>query len=211
MMFRRIYWSAFCALLILAAGVPGARAATRTIDTFVFGYNAADWFDYNDMGEVQPVVFVYGGSFTATVEPGGSIQLPDLLDVTIQIITNTVIQLPKSDLSAFLYFPTGGASSLDLIASSPSVPILACAGPAVGLFAPCNDFGRIPGNATASVFIDRPVWTLTLPRIELISSITVPEPSTWTMLFLGLVGMGWSARGVRGRIAGDGWSRLRIL
>jgi hypothetical protein len=190
-MSRRIHLSAFLTLLILVATGRGAGATIRTIDTFGFGYPAASWFDYNDSGDVQPTVFGLQGFFTGTVESDGSIQLKDLSSLTIQILIPHLVNLSASDLTAFSFFPTGGPSSLDFIASSPAVPILTCGGLSVGLFAPCNNFGRIPGDAFASVFIDQPVWTLTPPTVELMSSVTVPEPSTWAMFLAGFAGIGF--------------------
>jgi hypothetical protein len=178
-MLKRILWSLIFALLASTAG--GAASAT-TIDTFFIDYN-----------------HVFGINFTGTVEQDGLIQLTDLTDISFTSFLFGGVVPTKPDVTLFSYNTTGGASSLDFIVSDPAVPVLACGGASIALFAPCNAFGQAPLDATLTIFITRSISSFDLPMITLLSSTTVPEPPTWAMLLAGFAGIGFVGAISRGR------------
>jgi hypothetical protein len=177
-MLKRILLTVIFALLASASGRP---VSAETIDTFHVDYASA---------------FVI--NFTGVVEQDGLIQLTDLTDISFRS-SLFLTSLPKADVSLFSFNTTGGPSSLDFIVSDPAVPVLACGGASIALFAPCNAFGRVPLDATLMIFTVAPVWSLDLPTITLLSSTTVPEPSTWAMLLAGFAGIAFVAAISRGR------------
>jgi hypothetical protein len=169
-MLKRILSTLIFALLASAAG---RTVSAATIDTF--------------QAEYQSIFII---NFTGAVEQDGLIQLTDLTDISFAS-TFFGPTLTKPDVTLFSYNTTGGASSLDFIVSDPAVPVLACGGASIALFAPCNAFGRVPIDATLMIFIVGPVWSFNLPTITLRSSSTVPEPPTWAMLLAGFAGIGF--------------------
>lgn len=80
---------------------------------------------------------------------------------------------------------------MDFIVSDPAVPVLACGGASIALFAPCNAFGRVSTSATIMVFTSVPNPGFDLPTITLDSSTTVPEAPTWAMFLAGFAGIGF--------------------
>jgi hypothetical protein len=178
-MLKRIFWTMILTLSIFAIAQP---ANATLVDRFLVEYDST-----------------FSVDFTGTVEPDGSIQLADLSDVSFTSLFFRGVTLPKADVSLFSFNTTGGASSLDFIVSDPAVPVLACGGASIALFAPCNNFGRVPTDATLMIFTAAPAWSTDLPTITLLSSTAVPEPATWTMLLAGFVGLGLVGALSRGR------------
>jgi hypothetical protein len=168
------------AVLTFAAG---RQADAITLDKFFYTYP-------------QPGILF--GTFTGTVEPDGFIQLADLTD--IDVMSNIFFgALTRANFSLFSFNTTGGSSSLDFIASDPTIPVLACAGASIALFAPCNAFGRDPTDATATVFTFEPLFIFDIPTITLASSTPIPEPPTWAMLLAGVAGIALARIASRGR------------
>jgi hypothetical protein len=170
-MLKRILLTAIFALLASASGRP---AGAKTIDTFHVDYSFS--------------AFVI--NFTGVVEQDGLIQLTDLTDISFRSSV-FLASLPKADVSLFSYSTTGGPSSLDFIVSDPAVPVLACGGASIALFAPCNAFGRVSTSATIMIFTIDPIPGFDLPTITLLSSTTVPEAPTWAMFLAGFAGIGF--------------------
>jgi hypothetical protein len=170
-MLKRILLKVIFALL---ASTAGGAASAATIDTFFVDYNS-----------------VFGINFTGTVEQDGLIQLTDLTDIFFTSFFFGGLVPTKPDVTLFSYNTAGGASSLNFIVSDPAVPVLACGGASIALFAPCNAFGRVSTSATLMIFISRPLLSFDLPTITLLSSSTVPEPPTWAMLLVGFAGIGF--------------------
>ena len=178
-MLKRIFRTMIFALLASASGWP---VSAKTIDAFLADYESA-------------IVIEFSG----VVEPDGVIQLTDLTDISFRATLLGGTVLPKSDFSLFSYNTTGGPSSLDFIVSDPAVPVLACGGASIALFAPCNDFGRVSTSSTVMIFTVGPLSSSILPTITRLSSTPVPEPRTWTMLLMGFLGVGFAGALVRGR------------
>jgi hypothetical protein len=178
-MLKRILWTLIFALLV---STTGSAASATTIDTFSVAYKHA-----------------LGINFTGAVEQDGLIQLTDITDISFSSFLFGGVVPTKPDVTLFSYNTTGGASSLDFIVSDPAVPVLACGGASIALFAPCNAFGRVPLDATLMIFIAAPISFFDLPTITLLSSTTVPEPPTWAMLLAGFAGIGFLAAISRGR------------
>ena len=178
-MLKRILLTVIFALLASASGRP---ASAETIDTFQVNYDFC--------GRVL--------DFSGAVEPDGFVELAgfNTYFFYIDFISN---EFPKADVSLFSYSTTGGPSSLDFIVSDPAVPVLACGGASIALFAPCNAFGRVSTSATIMIFTIRPTPGFDLPTITLLSSTSVPEPPTWAMLLAGFAGIGFVAAISRGR------------
>jgi hypothetical protein len=160
-----------------------AVASVRTLDTFDFAM-LTGWRDRNG----QPIDTSLTGSFTGYLEPSGFIELGDLTSFTA--VFNGVDVLPITVLSFFSFDPTGGASSLDFIDDGETKT--ACVGAAATFSPICNPNGTNPVDSIG-VFNFSGVLvadTNSLANIKLVSSIPVPEPSTWSMLVLGLAGLG---------------------
>lgn len=155
-MLKRILSTVIFALL---ASTIGRTASAATIDTFFVDY--------------KPIL---GVLLTGTVEQDGLIQLTDLTDISFTSLLFGGVVPTKPDVTLFSYNTAGGASSFDFIVSDPAVPVLACGGASIALFAPCNAFGRVPIDATLMIFTFAPTWSFDLPTITLLSSAAVPEP-----------------------------------
>lgn len=185
-MSKRFILIGLSAFLAWAGAASAARA--RVIDTFSFS-NSSGWSTAGTL---------FSGSFTGTVEPDALIEMSDLTSFQI---SGVGFSLPfgdaiKSDLTLFSYNTKGGASSLAFIWSQ-SLAITVCSGAPSVLSLACNPGGNNPPTTVADIIIGAPLITVTpdLTTVTLVSSVTVPEPSTWVMMLLGFAGVGFSGYG----------------
>lgn len=169
----------------MALAASSAEAAT--VDTFSF-LSSTDWtFAGTSLS----------GSFTGTVEPNGFIELNDLQ--AFQVIglvggTEFLDDPTVGGLSFFSYDTQGGASSLGFIAKD-TANETGCLGAPSVLSLACNPNGANPPSTVGvQTFLVGAIFVTTpdLPVITLVSSMTtIPEPSTWAMMVLGLAGLGF--------------------
>lgn len=178
------------ASLAAAAGIVGSVQAS-TIDTFNF--SQIGWF-YLDNTPVPQGLF--SGSFSGVVEPGNTINLPDLTSFNASFSISGKAQYYKlQNLSLFSFTTTGGPSSLGIIANQDVVNGV-CTGAPVVLTTSCGNvsaptaFGALffaQSNQTESL-------TYTQPAVTLVSSVTaptpVPEPRSVLVFLSGVITLG---------------------
>jgi hypothetical protein len=164
------------------AGIASAARAT-VVDTFSFS-NLTGWSVFDTH---------FSGTFTGALESDGLIELSDLSAFHIFgfFSGDTFGGNSVSNLTFFSYDTQGGASSLGFIASLPS--LIVCAGAPSVLSPTCTSpGGSNPGSTLASIVFGPTEVGVTpdLTDVTLVSSVTTPETSTWTMMVLGFAGLG---------------------
>jgi hypothetical protein len=178
-MLKGILSAALMALLAMSAR---DSATAKTIDTFDFSF-LNGWVTGSD-----PT-----GTFTGTVEPDGLIEQTDLTSFSVtffDVVTATTLTINLAGLKLFSFDPTGGASSLDFIASPPPIsPINLCIGASASFDPTCGQGPPgVRGVLVNGSFLDD--FTLDAGEVTLVSSVTVvPEASTWVMTLTGFAGL----------------------
>ena len=166
--------------VFVALGLSLANAANAAVESRSFEILASSFVDFGTVAPFDPVKL----DFTITMDPTVNI------DTTTMGLNITSFTLPYG--SAYLY---NSASSLLVLATFP-VPSGFLDAPSsygVGIFDP---FGVSPNlGASAFNYVDsNGVGFGALQQSLTASAITagVPEPSTWAMLLLGFVGLGFA-------------------
>jgi PEP-CTERM motif len=183
----RLRVASVLATVLSLAAVRDTRAAT--IETYDFtqgGYTSS----------IEPLFSgVLTGHFTGAVEASGFIELADLS--SIALVFTITFELGNHQTTAFdgptTFFSfdvAGGSSSLGLATGDGSVAT-ACVGAAAAFGFPGCGSGGVNGSIFGGLI---PFSTQAVPQVTLVSSATggVPEPSTWAMMLLGFVGLGFA-------------------
>lgn len=155
-----------------------AGASARTVDVYDFTQDG-----YTD--SITGPTNVLTGTFTGTVEPDGLIELADLASISVTFMGVTY----HGPASFFSFNTMGGSSSLDLILPSGAI----CVGAAAAFGADFCGVGGVNGYIYDHS-VGLPFTTQELPTVTLVSSMTVPEPSTWAMTLAGFAALGLAAR-----------------
>ena len=188
------------AALLLAATVAPVVAHAGPLETFSFTQG------YPSLASVT-------GTFTGTVEPGGSIQLADLTAFSATYSLTGPVTLANTytlaDLQLFSFIPgaNGPNSSLDIFASvAASPPGSLCVG-AAAAFGQCGTGGNVAGMvhvryAQNPFLFDQTTQFANVTFVP--TQVVTSEPALLGVagLILPLLGS-WHGRGRRARTSGD--------
>lgn len=176
----------------------GSAANALTVNTYSFSQPGYVFFI---RGPTGPGTLT--GTFSGALNPLGHWQLGDLSSLSLTLTYPTdhgIVSDRAGDLSGLTFFSFNTNSGSDLSLAFQGSFTATCVGVTATLLAACNPGGSNPVNTFGDALLQGNVFARTdqAPVITLVSSITnepaVPEPSTWAMLLVGFVGVGYAVR-----------------